>query len=137
MIQMTRKMLTIAEARIPNAMDFALRNRVLLLKNAGGVEIDVGIAGLPFEEAMISCASSYTITSSIRITTCSAEDLIVMKAFANRPRDWGDIEGVARKQRSLDWNYVDAALAPLAELKEEPEILTALAKLKSRVIKTP
>jgi hypothetical protein len=36
--------------RVPNAAEFALANRVLLLQAASGVGIDVALGGLPFEE---------------------------------------------------------------------------------------
>ena len=41
------------QPRIENAAAFAVANRVLLLKSASGVGLDIALAGLPFEEAMI------------------------------------------------------------------------------------
>ena len=65
------------------------------------------------------------------LRTCSAEDLVVRKLFASRPLDIRDAEGVAiRHGRELDWGYVEAQLAPLVELKEEPEILQTLARIR-------
>ena len=50
-----------------------------------------------------------------------------MKAFAARPRDWLDIEGIIIRQTGkLDWTYIRNQLGPLTELKEAPEILIAL-----------
>ena len=71
------------------------------------------------------------IKPGIRLRLCTAEDLIVYKAFANRPLDWIDIEGIiARQTKSkLDWKYVFTQLTPLAGLKEEPEILPKLRAL--------
>ena len=61
--------------------------------------------------------------------TCSAEDLIVFKAFAARPKDWIDIEGVLiRHSSKLDWKYVRTQLDPLVELKNAPEILDELER---------
>jgi hypothetical protein len=52
-----------------------------------------------------------------------------MKAFASRPRDWIDVEGIiVRQTGKLDWTYIDQQLRPLAELKEAPEILSELEK---------
>ena len=31
---------------------------------------------------------------------------------------------------NLDWNYIESQLAPLAELKEQPEIMANFAKLR-------
>lgn len=67
----------------------------------------------------------------IFLRTCSAEDLIAHKAFEARPKDWIDIEGIVARQKSLDWTYIDEQINPLVELKEEPEILTKLARFKA------
>ena len=52
--------------------------------------------------------------------TCSAEDLIVLKAFAGRDRDWADIEGILmRRAGQLDEPLVFQELTPLLQLKGE------------------
>ena len=120
--------------RIDSARDFALQNRVLLLKSDGSIAIDISLAGLPFEESAIKRATDFSFTESVTLRTCSAEDLIVYKAFADRIRDWADIEGIILRQREkLNWNYIESHLAPLAELKESPHILTKLEELKSKL----
>jgi hypothetical protein len=64
---------------------------------------------------------------------CSAEDLVVMKAFAARPHDWGDIDAVlARYAPKLDWGYIYQQLNPLAELKEAPENVAQLRALEQK-----
>lgn len=51
----------------------------------------------------------------------------MLKAFADRPKDWVDVEGIIIRQAGqIDWPYVRAQLAPLVELKEAPEILRRL-----------
>jgi len=67
---------------------------------------------------------------AIEIRTCSGEDLIVLKLFASRPLDIRDAEGVIfRHRENLDWTYIEEQLTPLAEAKEEPEILQTLNSL--------
>jgi hypothetical protein len=45
-----------------------------------------------------------------------------------------DIEGViVRQSDRLDWPYVRAQLAPLAELKDAPELLDQLERLRARL----
>jgi hypothetical protein len=67
------------------------------------------------------------------LRTCSAEDLIVHKAFAARPQDWVDVEGVLLKQRGqLRWQQIWSDLATLAELKGEPELLDELRRIITR-----
>ena len=119
--------------RIEDAKNFALRNRVLLLQTADKIGIDISLGAFPFEETMISRASKREYLPKISLRICSAEDLIVLKAFADRNKDWSDIESVLIKQRKLDWKYITKQLAPLVELKEEPEILTKLKKLRKEI----
>jgi len=117
------------EPRIEHAAEFALAHRVLLLRAKSGVGLDIALAGLPFEESAVARSSWFTFPSGVQLRTCSAEDLVVMKAFAARPRDWIDVEGIiVRQTGKLDWNYVRQQLAPLAELKEEPRILSELER---------
>ena len=67
------------------------------------------------------------------IRTCSAEDLIVLKAFASRPQDWLDVEKVIIRQGTrLDRSLIVEELKPLVELKEEPEILEQVERLFDR-----
>ena len=80
--------------RIADAAEFAQRHRVLLLQSEHGVPVDISLGALPFEERVVERASSYRFLADVRLLTCSAEDLVVLKAFADRPRDWADIEGV-------------------------------------------
>jgi hypothetical protein len=113
--------------RIPNAREFALENRVLLLYTPAGDGLDVALAGLPFEWDMIARSSEHEYLPGLLLRTCSAEDLIVMKAFAARDRDWADVQGITTRQVGrLDWAAIFERLAPLVELKEAPEIITKL-----------
>lgn len=122
------------EARIPDPAAFASRNRVLLLKTADGFGIDVALGAMPFEEAAIARSSDGILAPGVTLRTCSAEDLIVHKAFAARPQDWADIEGVIQKQRGvLAWPQIWSDLRELAELKGEPELLELLRGVARRV----
>lgn len=117
--------------RISDAREFARRNRVLLLQSPGGVPIDIALAALPFEEGMIERSSLFELGMGAPLRTCSAEDLIILKLFAYRPRDVLDAETVvARQRKSLDWQYIEANLRPLAEVKSQPESMATLQKLK-------
>ena len=118
------------ESRIPGARDFALQYRVLLLKASNGVGIDFSLGGLPFERLLVERSTLYEYAKGCTLRTCSAEDLIVLKAFANREQDWPDIRSVLERQKGkLDLDYVRQNLKPLLELKETPEILFRLEKM--------
>jgi hypothetical protein len=83
---------------------------------------------------MIARSTFVEYLPGISLRVCSAEDLIVLKAFAARRRDWADIEGVIGRQGGvLDWPYIEAALEPLAAGTDRPELLTTLRALRAEV----
>jgi hypothetical protein len=118
--------------RISDARQFALVNRVLLLQSADEIGIDVSLGGLPYEKLVVERATPFTFLPDISLRTCSAEDLVVLKAFAERPRDWEDVRGVVIRQPSLDWDYIESQIRPLAEAKESPEIVHRLRELREQ-----
>lgn len=121
--------------RTPDAAEFAHRSRVLLLRSERGIPIDISLGALPFEERVVGRASYYRYLPHTCLNTCSAEDLIVLKAFADRPRDWSDIEGVLiRGGRQLVWATIAAELRPLCEAKEAPHILPRLQTLRDSTV---
>ena len=121
------------EARVPDAIAFAQKRRVLLCEAPNGTPIDISFGGLPFEELVIERSSLFEFEPGCWLRTCSAEDLIVQKLFAFRPQDLLDVETVHIRQRgNLDWAYIETQLAPLAELKEQPEIMAEFFKLRRR-----
>ena len=122
------------EPRIDDAREFALRNRVLLIRSAAGVPIDVSLGAMPFEERAVARGSPFVVGEGRSILTCSAEDLIVLKAFAGRDQDWLDIEGViTRRDPALDSALILRELEPLLELKEDMRALGRLQGLLKRL----
>lgn len=106
--------------RIPEARRFALEHRVVLIETSAGVPVDISLAGLPFEARVIDRSTPFDIVEGAAFTTCSAEDLLVLKAFADRVQDWLDIEGIiVRQGPRLDRALVLQELRPLLELKED------------------
>ncbi len=102
----------------------------MLIETASGVPIDISLAALPFEQRVMDRSSAFEFGPGVVITTCSAEDLVVLKAFADRPQDWLDIEGVVVRQgRALDRGLVLAELRPLLELKEDLDPEATLGKV--------
>ncbi len=125
-------LLDLYHGRVTDAGAFALRNRVLLLQK-GGVGIDIALAAIPFEERVLARATIFEFLPGAGIRTCSAEDLIVYKGFADRPRDWIDVEGILlRQQGRLDLELVFSELTLLSEAKESPEIVHKLRFLIDR-----
>ena len=129
-----RELLSLYRPRVEDAGRFARENRVLLLSASNGIPIDLSLGGLPFEEGLVSRATPFEYARDVSLITCSAEDLIVLKAFAARGQDWVDVEGIAVRQGArLDWDHIRQQLAPLCELKGEPEILDRLGEIEKKI----
>jgi hypothetical protein len=119
--------------RLPDAREFALRHRVVLLEAATGVPVDVSLGGIPFEEGVVERSSGWDVGADEPLVTCSAEDLVVLKAFAGRTKDWLDVEGIAVRQAArLNVALVLRELAPLLELKEDALSLPRLRAILER-----
>ena len=120
------------QPRLPDAVEFALQRRVLLLQTKRGFGLDIALGALPFEESAVARAKEIEMTPGHSLRLCSPEDLIVFKAFAGRPIDWQDVRATIIRQGSakLDWAYIKHHLVPLVEVKGQPEILIQLEQLR-------
>lgn len=119
--------------RRPDAREFALRHRVLLLSTPGGIAADVALGALPLEADMIARSTEVEFEPGAALRICSAEDLLVLKAFADRLQDRADVAGIARRRgRGLDWDAILSRLAPLAETKGDAQVLETVRALRTR-----
>jgi hypothetical protein len=121
------ELLAVYPLRPPCTRESALINRVVLLTGLQNTPMDVALGAVDFEVRTIERSSMWKVQENLWLRTCCAEDLLVHKCFANRERDWADVDGIlARQWNKLNLNLVRRELKPLAELKEEPEILARL-----------
>lgn len=126
------RLLASFRGRLDDAREFALANRTLLLYSTNGTPLDVSLGAMPFEERTIERSSGWLVADGVTLTTCSAEDLIVHKAFASRDKDWLDIRGIiARRSKSLRQEIVWDELLPLLDLAENPD---AEARLRAMLV---
>jgi hypothetical protein len=110
--------------RRPDAREFAFASRVLLIQTSDGVGVDVALGALPFEQRTVQRASPWRWAENRDLFTCSAEDLVVHKAFAGRDLDWGDVERILTRQYGkLNLDQIRSELKPLLELKGELDAL--------------
>lgn len=125
-------LLTWLHLREPDGRQFALRHRVLLAQSSDGIPLDIALGALPFEESAVARARDEELLPGLCLRLCTAEDLIVFKAFAGRAVDWRDIEMtiVRQGEGALDWTYIEESLLPLVKLKETPETLGQLNDLR-------
>jgi len=110
-------------SRRPDARAFALESRVLLIAASNRVAVDVALAGTPFEQEVLERATPWEIERGVALVTCSAEDLLLYKLVAARPRDLADIEGVVRRQAGrLDVGRIRTYASLFGELMEHADL---------------
>jgi hypothetical protein len=120
--------------RVENAREFALQSRVILCNASNGVGVDISLAASVLEEQMIARASRFAFAPRFALVTASAEDLVVLKAFADRDQDWPDVRGIiARQGNQLNWQQIVRDLTGLCDLKEDTTPLGKLETLRLRV----
>jgi hypothetical protein len=110
-------------SRIPDAVAFARRHRILLVRASNGIALNISL-GLPgYEEEVISRAVDWELEPGKRVRLCAAEDLIIHKAVAGRPQDLRDIEGIIFRQGpALDVATVRRWLQAFSEMLGQPEL---------------
>ena len=91
--------------RVQNSLNFVKQTQVLpcIWKD---VPIDFVFAHLPFEIEAIERATQKDMGGFLcRVTT--AEDLIIQKFISQREKDWLDIQGIVKHQKTkLDTRYI-------------------------------
>lgn len=117
-----------------NSFEKARVTRVLLLQEPDeGVGIDVSLAAAQFKFDAIERSVRQRLAPGVSLRVCGPEGLIVYKAFAGRPIDWRDVEGILiRQQGRLDFELVEANLRPLCDLKENPDLFRQYEVLRDR-----
>jgi len=111
-------------ARIGAVEEFAHKNRVVLLRHQeSGTNIDISLGMLPFEEEIVERSILVQAgTLSVRLPT--PEDLIILKAVANRPRDLLDIQTVIESHPDLDRERIESWVRQFAIALDMPELWT-------------
>lgn len=108
--------------RLNNAEDFALKNRVVLLKHEpSGIGLDISLGLLPFEIEAIKGSKLHKI-GEVAIRLPRVEDLIIFKSVAHRPQDMLDIEEIVKIHPEIDKKYLQKYLREFAGILENPAI---------------
>ena len=117
------------EARIDDALEFARRSRVLLLRHvASGIDLDITFGGLDFERSAVESALDLEI-GGISIRLPRVEDLLVMKAVAGRPKDLEDIRGLLDAHPEADCEEARRWIREFATAASMPDLLSQFEKL--------
>jgi hypothetical protein len=108
--------------READALAFAREARVLLLRHQPtGIDVDVALGCLPFEEEAVARATVGQV-AGVSVPLPTPEDLVIMKAVAHRERDLGDIEGLLAAHPDLDVRRVRRWVRAFAGALEAPEL---------------
>ena len=119
--------------RIDRAIEFAEVNLVLLLRHESSrVDLDVSFAWTNFElEAIAACER--TFYGKVIAPMARAEDLVILKAMAARPKDIEDASALLLMNNTIDLQRVRRHLHDLATLADEPELEQGLESIIERV----
>jgi len=94
---------------VQRAFILPLRHRDTNIK----VDLAIGLSG--FEQQVVARAELLDV-AGCKLPVATAEDLILMKTLAGRPRDEQDLRGVVAVQgATLDWDYCESTAAALGE----------------------
>ncbi len=113
--------------RITDLLEFARKNRVVLLRHAeSGTGIDISLGVLPFEEELIARSVEYDV-GGMKIRLPTPEDLIILKAVAHRPKDLLDIQGIIKCHPDLDRQHIQNWVHQFSDLLATPELWDDIA----------
>jgi hypothetical protein len=120
--------------RIEDAVTFARRTQVLLLRHdPSGIDIDLSLAWLPFEDEALARATDVRLGDR-GVPVASPDDLVVYKAIAARERDRSDVERLLELHgRTMSLDRVRALVRQLSDALERPDLLDDLEALIRRV----
>ncbi|HEX7556588.1 MAG TPA: nucleotidyltransferase [Leptolinea sp.] len=108
--------------RIKDAETFAKLNRVLLMTySETNTNVDIILGMLPFEEEVLKRSRQVTV-GDLDINLPTVEDLIIMKAVADRPKDIIDIQGLVKTNSNLDMKRIEYWVRIFAEGIDKPDL---------------
>jgi hypothetical protein len=112
--------------RIPNGKSDARKIRVLRLISANGVNADLSMGLLPFENEVISRSDAMLLPDGDHAKVATVEDLIIIKLIASRDRDLDDVTRLLELHPKQDKTRIKRIVEDYAEVLENPDILRNL-----------
>jgi hypothetical protein len=115
------------------APDFFERTRVVpFVHGPTALPVDVVLAGPGLEDRFFTRAGTRLI-EDVRVAVASAEDVIVMKVLAGRPKDLEDVVAIAAAQPdTLDVRYIRNTLRVVEEALSQSDLLPAFEQALQR-----
>lgn len=111
--------------RYPDGIDGVEKNRLLLMENEDGFSIDLSLGLMPFELEVIDRAEDVELPDLV-IRTATAEDLVIMKLIAGRPRDKEDVGRLAELWPEMDRVRVENYLVEFSNIMDDPVLIKRL-----------
>lgn len=97
-----------------------------------GVRVDFIFSTTRYEKEAIERAVRVEILD-VRVPFATAEDLVIHKLFAGRPRDLEDAASVVRRRsEALDWDYLHRWVESFAEVPGRESMVALLEELERR-----
>ncbi len=115
-----------------DATRLAETTRVLaFVHRTSRIPVDVVLAGPGLEEQFFARVEE-RVVGEARVPVAAAEDLVVMKVLAGRPRDLDDVAAILRARRgTLDLPRIRATLGLLDDALDRRDLLSELDRLVS------
>jgi Nucleotidyl transferase of unknown function (DUF2204) len=121
--------------RISDPHSFVHQTYVLPIYSSNGIEVDIILGFLPYEEQAIALSIPVE-HQGVSFSVCSAEDLIIQKAISEREKDWEDINGILKRQgEKLNQEYIRRWLSLFAETLDKPQLLSRYDGLVKKINK--
>lgn len=109
----------------------------IFMKATPSVRLDLLLAETSFDESALRRARSIQIKRGVKLTFCTAEDLIIYKMISTRPRDREDVQGIILRQKNrLDDKYVVGWLNQFEGALDDSTLIRDYRTLKSSALKT-
>ncbi len=115
----------ILRSKFPSAArENAPKDKYIFSVMVNNVIVDFFFTLPGYDELIIERAGKHHI-DGLTAWICTAEDVIIQKMTAGRPKDYLDVQAVLDVQKGkLDYGYVELWLPQFADLLEKPEILS-------------
>lgn len=115
--------------RMEDAVAFARRSRVFLIRHkSSGVDVDIALAGLPFEKESIAQVR-WIRAGKFSLPLPTPENLIIMKAVAHRPQDMADIKGLLDANPQVNFRKIRRWVKEFSSALDAPDILSDVESL--------
>ena len=110
-------------------VEFVRVHRVLPIAAEDGMRVDLVVAGSPYESEAIGRATEVRV-GEVLLRVMAAEDLVIHKLIAGRPRDLDDALSVVRRAGpALDVGLIREVVEPLAEALADDDLRRRLRQV--------